>query len=396
MKPEAAMRSAQEIRRARRGAGLSLYQTYGSPSLRHPRFLLDKAVWQWLIHYVQVMFTPRHAFPVYAASPSGQPGVFPMPEQCRVALAGDWGSGTPSAYRVRQRLQEQAPDMTIHLGDIYYSGTVKEVEQYFLGPDDWYRGPLGTYALNANHEMYSGGAGYFERLLPALHQQTSYFCLANAHWRIVAVDTGYYTKFFPLLELLVAARLLKLHRANRRWLQDVVFADPDDRRPVILLSHHQWFSAFEDEYTRLGRQLRPYLDRVLLWFWGHEHRFAAYGVFGLGDGPQVRARCIGHGGMPIELGARPKRPRHLVCYDTRPNPANAIGHEPIGYCGYALLGFDANTLTVQYYDETEGGPLLLEERWVIDRATHQAAGSITHDAQQFRLMGGASIDQLVQ
>ena len=394
MKPTSAMRLVHEVRRARRGAGLSLYHTYGSPSLRNPRFLLDKAVWQWLIHYATVMFTPRQHFPVYPASPAGLPGVFAMPDPCRVALAGDWGSGTPSAYRVMQRIREQAPDITVHLGDIYYSGTVEEVEQYFLGDDDWYRGPHGTYALNANHEMYSGGAGYFERVLPALNQQTSYFCLANTHWRLVAVDTGYYAKFFPLLELLASSTLLKLHEANLRWLQEVVFADAGDRRPVILLSHHQWFSAFEDEYTRLGQQLRPYLDRLTLWFWGHEHRFAAYGAFGLGGAPQVRARCIGHGGMPVELGEQPKRQRHLVCYDTRANPENAIGNEPIGYCGYALLGFNANTLTVQYYDED--GELLLEERWVSDPATHQTTGSITHDAHKLHLVDGASIEGLVQ
>ena len=107
-----------------------------------------------------------------------------------------------------------------------------------------------------------------------------------------------------------------------------MFADPGDRRPVILLSHYQWFSAFDSESRRVGSQLAPYLDRVLLWFWGHEHRFAGYAPFGF-NGRLMRARCIGHGGMPIELGKLPKRSdRPLVFTDER--QADMLDGEPIG------------------------------------------------------------------
>jgi 3',5'-cyclic AMP phosphodiesterase CpdA len=212
--------------------------------------------------------------------------------------------------------------------------------------------------LNGNHEMYSGGGAYFRTALPAFGQETSYFCLENAHWRIIGLDTGYYAKSFPFLELILD--FIRLHAATRRWLKDVVFADGADRRPVILLSHHQWFSAFDKEYRRMGDALRPFLDRVLLWFWGHEHRFAGYAPFGF-DGATVRARCIGHGGMPVELGGKIKNPdRPLVFSDER--EATKVDGEGIGYCGFALLRLDGPDLVVEYRDETNK-QVLLEERW---------------------------------
>ena len=279
-----------------------------------------------------------------------------------MGIAGDWGTGTPTAYRVGSQIASHSPDITIHLGDVYYSGTAQEFHDYFL--DAWPRGTLQTFALNANHEMYSGGEGYFACALATLDQQASYFCLENDHWRILGLDTGYYARSVPFLELLMKG-WIRLHSTIRTWLAEVVFADAKDRRPVIVLTHHQWFSAFDTEYRQVGSNLRPYLDRVALWLWAHEHRFAGYGPFGF-NGIKVRARCLGHGGMPIELGKRPERDRNLLFVDQRqasdPNgqPLELMG-KPIGYSGYAILKFTGPTLCIEYRDENR--TLLLEECW---------------------------------
>lgn len=375
-------RRNEELKDLSRSAAESLWRTKkeeAAPAERRGMGFLRSRFLPWLWNYLKVAFLPRDRFREYDAPASQRPGIFEMPERCVVALASDWGTGTASAYRVRDGISARDPDITIHLGDVYYSGTRREFLDYFLGEDDWPRGSLqpqgprgarGAYALNANHEMYSGGEGYFGAALPALGQQTSYFCLENAHWRIVAVDSGYYAKSFPFLELIVD--FIRLHPAIRSWLKEVVFADPDDRRPVILLSHHQWFSAFDSEYRRLGRHVEPYLDRVLLWFWGHEHRFAGYAPFGFGD-VKVRARCIGHGGMPIELGEDVRRrDRQLVFSDTR--VAGRIDGVDIGFCGYSVLGFDGPELTIDYFDEN--GVHLLEERWSVG-PTGSVSGSVT-------------------
>jgi hypothetical protein len=386
------IRRGLDVRGAERGAARSLYRTLVPPQ-RKAKWLVDSAILHWAFNYLKVAFAPRHRFPRYDAPPADKPGIFPLPHTCSVALVGDWGSGTASAYRVMDQIREQQPDITIHLGDIYYSGTKEEVERYFLHPAAWHRGPYGSYALNANHEMYSGGEGYFDMILPAFNQQTSYFCLENDHWRIVGLDTGYYAKIFPFFELVFAPKFLKVHKAIRQWLADVVFADETDRRPVVLLTHHQWFSAFESEYARFGKQLRPYLDRVVLWYWGHEHRFAGYGLHGRGKAPKIRARCIGHGGMPVEL-ERPKRGRDLVFHDERSNQANTIKGEDIGFCGHALLTCDGDELVARYYDEN--GTTLLVERWTHDTATQQLKGDVLSHHGGLTIMPGKTLDDLVQ
>ena len=169
-----AKRNAQDAR-ATSGAGAawSIGQTKIKPPPRHVQDFLNKHVLIWLWNYLKVAFTPRYRFASYKGAPASKPGIYPLPANGRVSLVGDWGSGTESAYRVIDHVRDvQKPNITIHLGDIYYSGQVDEVNEYFLGPEDWYRAER-SFALNANHEMYSGGAGYFEHVLPALRLDRS-------------------------------------------------------------------------------------------------------------------------------------------------------------------------------------------------------------------------------
>lgn len=388
MTPKKTPRDREAVRRAARSAARSLWHTESEPAEeRNPVVLLTKQVWLWLVNYVKVVLRPRRPFRTYSRPPQERPGMIRMPATCTVALASDWGSGTESAYRVADHIRQANPDITIHLGDVYYSGTKREFRDYFLGADDWPRGKLKTFTLNANHEMYSGGEGYFDLALPEFGQETSYFCLENDNWRILGVDTGYYSRTFPFLELVMRG-WIRLHRENRRWMEQVVFADKADRRPVILLSHHQWFSAFDSEYKRIGRHVSPYLDRVLIWLWGHEHRLAGYGPASLDGAPQMRARCIGHGGMPIELGEKPKRDRNLVFFDER--RATQLDGEPIGYCGFALLRLDGPVLRLTYSDEH--GTKLLEEEWV--SKPEGPAGKILFGAPDLTLAASKRFDDL--
>ncbi|MGH7500573.1 MAG: metallophosphoesterase family protein [Longimicrobiales bacterium] len=389
-------RDPKNVQDAKRDALLSLLRSHVTdPPPRGAALFRSGAVLKWIQHYLSVAFAPRRPFPVYPAPRTARPGLFPIAPAASIALVSDWGTGTPSAYRVMNQIRYvQKPDITIHLGDIYYSGTIAEVDSYFLGHDDFHRGPSGSWALNANHEMYSGGEGYFERVLPAFGQQTSYFCLENEHWRIVGLDTGYHARMFPLLELIASTRLLKLPAAVLDWLRDVVFADRSDHRSVLLLSHHQWYSAFDKEYRRVGNALAPWLDRVHLWFWGHEHRFAGYSPHAHGGAPPVRARCIGHGGMPIELAGEPKRERGLVFWDNRANPENHIGNDEIGYNGSALLNFDGPSLRIEYFDEI--GTRLLEERWDRDSSTGRPTGQILYHDPDLSIAPGRTIHTLVQ
>jgi hypothetical protein len=73
-------------------------------------------------------------------------------------------------------------------------------------------------------------------------------------------------------------------------------------RGIIILSHNQPVSSFDNEYPNIARQLSERLKelagRSLLWLWGHEHRLAAYGQYDVGSF-NAFGRCLGHGGMPM-------------------------------------------------------------------------------------------------
>jgi len=355
-------RSPSALLKTPRDSARSLQLTH---NVRFAGDFLEARFWHWLGEYLRTVLSRKARFLEYDLN-DPRAGVHVMPDIASVALAGDWGTGTISAYRVRDEILRLQPDITMHLGDVYYVGNQEEFDEYFLGDDDWPRGSLRrsedvtalqSYALNGNHEMYSGGHAYFRSIRESFGQEASFFCVENKYWRIVGLDSGYSAKLIPGLELLPWWVQLQPH--NMEWLQRNVLSSTDTR-PIILLSHHQWFSAFEREYRKLGRNLGQD-SRYLLWFWGHEHRLAGYGRFQTHPkGPRIRGRCIGHGGMPTEDILMPvRRYRNLVFYDRR--VAGSVDGTDVGYNGFALLSFDREALEIRYVDET--GKVLLREKW---------------------------------
>ena len=356
-------RSRTQLLGTPRDSARSLQLTH---NIRHAGDFLEARFWRWLLEYLRTVLRRRAKFLEYDLT-DPRAGIHVMPDVVSVALAGDWGTGTISAYRVRDEILRRSPDITMHLGDVYYSGSQDEFDEYFLGADDWPRGSLEptdkitarpSYALNGNHEMYSGGHAYFRAIREHFGQEASFFCVENEHWRIVGLDTGYSAKLIPGLELL--PWWVRFQENNLEWLRRNILSS-SDTRPILLLSHHQWFSAFEREYGRLGREL-GHDPRYLMWFWGHEHRLAGYGAFRTHpEGPLIRGRCIGHGGMPTEGVLLPvKRERNLVFSDQR--VAGSVDHTEVGYNGFALLEFEGAALAVSYIEET--GRVLLREKWV--------------------------------
>src|SRR5262249_5775777 len=114
-------------------------------------------------------------------------------ERLSVAMVGDWGTGLDSSGQIARQMAARNPGITIHLGDVYYSGTKHEVGRRFLPA--WPAGSSGTFAINSNHEMYAGGEGYFQVTLTtpvfAQHQKASYFCLSTPGWQVIGLDSAY-------------------------------------------------------------------------------------------------------------------------------------------------------------------------------------------------------------
>jgi hypothetical protein len=210
-----------------------------------------------------------------------------IPKVCSVGLTADWGTGLYGAPQIADSFRRQAAarkfDLLMHLGDVYYSGTEKEVDERFLKVWPTEAGTVNR-ALNGNHEMYSGGFGYFERILPAFDQDCSYFAVQNDDWLLVGLDTAYVDH--------------DMDNAQVAWLTLLVQqAQQPRRRKVVLFSHQQPFSRLSSQGPKLQQALKHLLTAggIRAWYWGHEHDCIVYD-----EHPEwnLLGRCLGNGGIP--------------------------------------------------------------------------------------------------
>ena len=364
-----------------------LHSLRESVTSRPPKYnmhgLVRQNIFQWIWKNVLHLGNTHYTYQTYNNAAINN-GIFKMHDtpgtEISVSLLGDWASDTPESHNVAALCGSIERDYSIHLGDSYYVGNEKEIANCFnttFGAP-WPYGKTGSFALLGNHEMYSSGKVYFTQLLPYMHlfdetaqqQEASFFCLENNHWRIIGLDTGYHSlRGFLGLR---SNNNLKLHDKQMEWLRNIVQL-PGDERGIIFLSHHQPFSAFEDEYLNPARQIFELLDkeREVLWFWGHEHRLALYGENNLYNGLKVYGRCMGNGGMPVEIEKEPKEnnKRKLVLFDKRERK-KIDGKHPVGYNGYTVLKLDGPKLKIEYYDDNNTNDLkqerkILEEEWIV-------------------------------
>jgi hypothetical protein len=283
---------------------------------------------------------------------------FPPPvaigDDVRLLVVGDWGSGIPRARAVAARMRaelekgsnERREQHVIHLGDVYYSGWTREYEEHFLKywPVDAGETDIASFALNGNHDMYSGGKGYFGTCLAdarfARQKGSSVFALRNANWQILALDSAYEDG--------------ALYGDQVEWVKERI--EEGGGRRTMLMCHHNPFSAYEEGATRLREALTPVLatGRIDAWLWGHEHRCLVYR-------PHLGLRfasCIGHGGIPEYLIAKegqpyPQPPAPPLRYDYR--RVEGGGLEPWDTFGFAVLEVQGRAMTVHYIDE-HGNP----------------------------------------
>lgn len=284
--------------------------------------------------------------------------VIPIPDDVVIAFIADWGTGAEDAAWLLSQVMLQKPDILIHLGDIYYAGTLDEVGDNFLDIVQAQVGNIPVYTLSGNHDMYSGGGGYYS-LLKKLNQPASYFCLRNDSWQFLAMDTG----LNDADPFSVASNVTYLDPAEVTWHLDKL--QNAGGRKTVLLSHHQLFSAAGLGEDTQGRQIgfnphllgsfREALDRgqVALWLWGHEHNLVVFDPYlNLPQG-----RCIGSGAIPVLTDQNPYTPNPNLDLQGQSAPptmnlkdaqlsANADGFY---YHAYAIMTLSGDKATVQYY-----------------------------------------------
>lgn len=213
--------------------------------------------------------------------------------QTRLGLLGDWGTGLYGAPECGRSLANDPAGygLLFHLGDVYYSGDVTEIDERFL--KFWPRNETTlktavSRACNSNHEMYTGGKGYFSRTLEEFDQPASYFAAQNDYWLLAGLDSAYFTKD-------IMHNKADLNQEQVDWLEQLV-AQAGDRR-VILFSHHQPFSFFDEDNPLLAGKLSRLLEggKIFAWYWGHEHRCILYDRHPVW---KMYGRCAGHSGFP--------------------------------------------------------------------------------------------------
>jgi hypothetical protein len=149
----------------------------------------------------------------------------------------------------------------------------------------------------------------------------------------------------------------KLSDMQAGWATTLASEAAANGQRVILFSHHQPFSLYDNQGPVLAKCIQGLLNsgRVFAWYWGHEHRCV---IFERHPQWQLFGRCIGHGGFPyfrdIFPGAlNPKmnpdgsRWITLVTRNTAPtgtvldgrNPYIKGHEEEYGPNGYATLEF---------------------------------------------------------
>jgi len=278
-----------------------------------------------------------------------------LPENAVIGLVADWATGQPEALEVLRQVKQQKPDVAIHLGDIYYAGTATEVDNYFYQPWQNILKPesdnVTSLTLPGNHDLYAGGQPFYD-LLDKLKQPASYFCLRNAHWQLIGLDTA--------LNDRLSGAPTSLDPSELEWLRDKI-TNSENRR-TVLLSHHQLFSTndkFGDEKkshnSALLGQVSSLLPNVDLWLWGHEHDLVVFEPYlGLN-----RGRCIGGSAFPVGKYEMPQVPSNPeVPY----NKQVVLGKAGTFYqhC-YAVMRLNGPSAIVDYYEDSDGGRRLFSE-----------------------------------
>ena len=269
--------------------------------------------------------------------------------QARMIVVGDWGSGIDRAQKIAKMIRAVIEEgrrngreqHVVHLGDVYYSGWGWEVDRRFLAywpVKEEEAGSISSWSLNGNHDMYSGGYGYFDRLLAdqrfQRQQGSSYFRLFNDDWQLLGLDTAYRDK--------------ELREPQSEWIRQQTTGS---QRKTMLLSHHQPFTVYEKDSIKMDATLEDVLrnNGIRAWLFGHEHRCILYS-----EKLKIKyPRLIGHGGVPVYMSHREDDPfSPPVAYEYRKYiPGGIGGIEHWAPFGFAVLDFDGPKIEARYLYE---------------------------------------------
>jgi hypothetical protein len=309
---------------------------------------------RWILSALNMLVSDKVPFP-QPSGPNDQEVALPD-QDLTMAVAGDWGTGLYSSNQIARWMAGHKPDITLHIGDVYYSGTEEEVKKKFIGR--WPTGKIGSFALNSNHEMYCGGKGLFNVTLKdpefALQKGKTFFSLYNKTWQIIALDTAYESHEAELYQNGV------LGQPQLDWFTAQLQKAKAANRKVVLFTHHNPISVGGgSQDTGMMNQIFGAANKAGnmcdYWFFGHEHAVAVYDPMHW-QFRMVQPRVIGHGGIPyVPSTIGDKGNGVKVTWTETQTYAVGKGDPKTGLNGFAMLTFPlaGGDIIENYYDDSD-------------------------------------------
>ena len=368
-----------------RDPAVSLVQSALDGALREQgvadRAPLDRSRWATIVHTAEELLHPGDFSPEdpdwvikIAESMLGhlakgnhpfnpRPAAHAISDSARLVVVGDWGTGLPRARAVASYMAEEVADAlahgreahVIHLGDVYYSGLPSEVQRHVLDcwpvTADQARAGVTSWSLNGNHDMYSGGFGYFQTLLgdPRFAAQrsadgaaTSFFRLTSPSWDFAALDTSWDEDVLSKGDRGAPGPAGGFRRGHCPGLGPE--AGPAEPPPAHVRLRPGRPGPGAARQARPGAAQR----RVTAWWWGHEHRCMG---FESGQGVPF-PRCLGHGGVPVLQPHAPGDPVPAPgAWEERGFLEDPDGNHWARF-GFSVLDLDGGQIHVRYRDDT--------------------------------------------
>jgi hypothetical protein len=268
--------------------------------------------------------------------------------EARLAIFGDGGYSGLAQRRVLGMIEGRHKgatyDAVIHLGDTYHAGSEAEMFRHLVVPlaELRQRLELEIFSLCGNHDLYAGPDAYLGAL-SIFGQPGRFFAIETPSWRIACLDscTG------DTSSLCMNGNI---DHAQLDWLT----RKQADRKKLILLTHHAPLSAWYSPPGALLDQLRA-LPGLAAWYWGHEHRCAAYRSVG---NTRVLGGCVGNGAF-LERFQPPIKERGgwLAWYPLR-GRCNCFSTRGTRYWphGYLELAISADGAAELFFVEGETAP----------------------------------------
>ncbi|MGZ3763201.1 MAG: metallophosphoesterase family protein [Mucilaginibacter sp.] len=340
------------------------------------------------LYYLRTRYAkdlPSFLFPINTHAFGGPPQPVSLTgASLKIAILGDWGTGVWAdsesalcpAQLISEAIQQQSPDLVIHLGDVYYYGSSNQ-EQASMGTF-WAGGAKGSLTLNSNHEMYDGANGYFDAALayPAfkVQQGASYFAVIYSNWIIFGLDSAYFDQSALYSDGTVS------DADQLSFISKVLAENGAPNTKIIVMTHHNAISydgsqlntysggsLMNDIYTALGNRIPDY------WYYGHLHNGIVYDAAALGNsgifnqfGAVPNLRCFGHAAIPFgkAYGLDGSPVANYFSQTPMPDPDTAQLNRVLN--GFAMVTLQPGGITEQVYEvanDPSGSGIITTQVW---------------------------------